>query len=53
MHILDPELKPLVLFFRFGIISYSIHNFFHSQGFYYINTPIITQSDAEGAGENV
>ena len=32
-------------------ISYSIHNFFHTQGFYYINTPIITQSDAEGAGE--
>ncbi len=32
-------------------ISYAIHNFFHEQDFYYINTPIITQSDAEGAGE--
>ena len=32
-------------------ISYAIHNFFHRKGFYYINTPIITQSDAEGAGE--
>ena len=32
-------------------ISYAIHNFFHNRGFYYLNTPIITQSDAEGAGE--
>ena len=32
-------------------ISFSIHQFFHQRGFYYINTPIITTSDAEGAGE--
>ncbi len=32
-------------------ISFSIHQFFHEKGFYYINTPIITTSDAEGAGE--
>ena len=32
-------------------ISFSIHQFFHQKGFYYINTPIITTSDAEGAGE--
>ncbi len=29
----------------------SIHNFFQSRGFLYVNTPIITTSDCEGAGE--
>ncbi len=32
-------------------ISNSIHTFFQSRGFLYINTPIITTSDCEGAGE--
>ena len=32
-------------------ISLAIHNFFHNNGFYYVNTPIITSADAEGAGE--
>ena len=32
-------------------ISFSIHKFFKENGFYYVNTPIITGSDAEGAGE--
>ena len=32
-------------------ISFSIHKFFKEKGFYYVNTPIITGSDAEGAGE--
>ena len=32
-------------------ISRSIHNFFQSRGFLYVNTPIITTSDCEGAGE--
>jgi asparaginyl-tRNA synthetase len=32
-------------------IAHSIHQFFHAQGFYWVNTPIITSSDAEGAGE--
>jgi asparaginyl-tRNA synthetase len=32
-------------------ISNSIHQFFQEQGFLYINTPIITSSDCEGAGE--
>ena len=32
-------------------ISRSIHNFFQDDGFLYINTPIITASDCEGAGE--
>jgi asparaginyl-tRNA synthetase len=32
-------------------IAHAIHGFFHANGFYWINTPIITTSDAEGAGE--
>ncbi|MCG8341179.1 MAG: asparagine--tRNA ligase [Cytophagales bacterium] len=32
-------------------ISYAIHQFFHERGFVYIHTPIITGSDAEGAGD--
>lgn len=31
-------------------MSYAIHAFFHSKGFYYLHTPLITSSDAEGAG---
>ena len=29
----------------------AIHKYFHERGFYWINTPIITASDAEGAGD--
>src|SRR6516164_1512511 len=32
-------------------VSRSIHDFFQEQGFFYINAPIITASDCEGAGE--
>ncbi len=32
-------------------IAQSIHRYFHDHGFYWVNTPIITASDAEGAGE--
>jgi asparaginyl-tRNA synthetase len=32
-------------------IAQSIHRFFHDNGFVWVNTPIITASDAEGAGE--
>lgn len=32
-------------------ISFAIHQFFHQRDFFYINTPIITGADAEGAGE--
>ncbi|MDD7543598.1 MAG: asparagine--tRNA ligase [Peptoniphilaceae bacterium] len=32
-------------------ISYAIHDFFHKRNFVYIHTPVITASDAEGAGE--
>ena len=32
-------------------LSQAIHRFFHDDGFFWIHTPIITASDAEGAGE--
>ena len=32
-------------------MSYAIHKYFNDNGFYYMHTPIITGSDAEGAGE--
>ncbi|MDA7693704.1 asparagine--tRNA ligase [Flavobacteriaceae bacterium] len=32
-------------------LSFAVHKFFQQEGFYYVNTPIITGSDAEGAGE--
>ena len=32
-------------------VSYAIHQFFQSHGFFYIHTPLITASDCEGAGE--
>lgn len=31
-------------------LAFAVHKFFNDKGFYYINTPIITGSDAEGAG---
>ncbi|MFY0607390.1 MAG: asparagine--tRNA ligase [Cyclobacteriaceae bacterium] len=32
-------------------MAFAVHQFFNSKGFFYINTPIVTSSDAEGAGE--
>lgn len=32
-------------------MAFAVHNFFNDQGFVYIHTPIITGSDAEGAGD--
>jgi len=32
-------------------LAYAVHKFFHDRGFIYMHTPIITASDAEGAGE--
>src|SRR4029079_10045246 len=32
-------------------LAQAIHRFFHEDGFVWVNTPIITASDAEGAGE--
>ena len=32
-------------------LAYAIHQFFNDRGFAYLNTPIVTTSDCEGAGE--
>ena len=32
-------------------MAYAIHEYFHSRGFVYLNTPLITASDCEGAGQ--
>ena len=34
-----------------SLVAYAIHKFFQDRGFVYVHTPIITGSDAEGAGE--
>lgn len=34
-----------------SLLSYAIHKFFQERGFVYVHTPLITGSDAEGAGE--
>lgn len=34
-----------------SLLSFAIHQFFQDKGFCYVHTPIITGSDAEGAGE--
>jgi asparaginyl-tRNA synthetase len=32
-------------------LAFAVHKFFNEKGFFYLNTPIVTASDAEGAGE--
>lgn len=34
-----------------SVLAYAIHQFFQERGFVYVNTPLLTSSDAEGAGE--
>ncbi|MBP3883453.1 MAG: asparagine--tRNA ligase [Olsenella sp.] len=34
-----------------SVAAFAIHQFFQERGFVYVNTPIVTASDAEGAGE--
>ena len=32
-------------------VANAVHNYFNQHGFFWVNTPIITASDCEGAGE--
>jgi asparaginyl-tRNA synthetase len=34
-----------------SVLSFAVHQYFQERGFVYVNTPIITGADAEGAGE--
>lgn len=34
-----------------SVLSFAVHQYFQEKGFVYVNTPVITGSDAEGAGE--
>lgn len=34
-----------------SVLAHAVHTYFQDRGFVYVNTPIITGSDAEGAGE--
>ncbi len=34
-----------------SVAAQAIHRYFHERGYYYINAPLITASDCEGAGE--
>ena len=50
------HLRPRTNLFRAvfrvrSVAAFAIHKFFQDQGFVYVNTPIITTSDCEGAGE--
>ncbi len=49
---LRPRTNTFMAVFRVrSIISFAIHKFFNERGFVYVHTPIITSTDAEGAGE--
>jgi asparaginyl-tRNA synthetase len=49
---LRPRANTMSAVFRVrGATAYAIHKFFNEAGFVYVHTPIITGSDAEGAGE--
>ncbi len=49
---LRPRTNTFSAVFRVrSIVSYAIHKFFQERGFVYVHTPLITGSDAEGAGE--
>lgn len=49
---LRPRSNTFYAVFRVrSVLSYAIHKFFQEKGFVYVHTPIITSSDAEGAGE--
>ena len=51
-----PHLRPRTNTYRAvfklrSILAFGLHSFFQERGFVYVNPPIITASDAEGAGE--
>ncbi len=51
-----PHLRPRTNLFQAvfrirSLAAYAIHRFFQERGFVYVHTPLITSSDAEGAGE--
>ncbi|SET91352.1 asparaginyl-tRNA synthetase [[Clostridium] aminophilum] len=49
---LRPRTNTFQAVFRVrSLAAYAIHKFFQEHGFVYVNTPLITGSDAEGAGE--
>ncbi|HOE56111.1 MAG TPA: asparagine--tRNA ligase, partial [Bacillota bacterium] len=49
---LRPRTNTFSAVFRVrSLVAYAIHKFFQDQGFVYVHAPIITGSDAEGAGE--
>ena len=49
---LRPRTNAFSAVFRVrSVLAYAIHKFFQEQNFVYVHTPIITGSDAEGAGE--
>ncbi|MEI6856078.1 asparagine--tRNA ligase [Psychrilyobacter sp.] len=49
---LRPRTNAFSAVFRVrSLVAYAIHKFFQDQEFVYVHTPIITGSDAEGAGE--
>ena len=49
---LRPRTNTFTAIFRVrSVLSMAIHEFFQSQGFIYLHSPIITPNDAEGAGE--
>ena len=49
---LRPRSNTFAAVFRVrSLVAFAIHSFFMERGFVYVHTPIITGSDAEGAGE--
>ena len=49
---LRPKTNTFAAVFRVrSVLAMAIHEFFQNQGFVYVNGPIITGNDAEGAGE--
>ena len=49
---LRPRANTFYAMFRLrSVLSMAIHEFFQSQGFIYVHTPLITGNDGEGAGE--